>query len=632
MHLVFAWFSVRPIPPDERAAIRARFDAGVESLVPPGYGRQDRGGDDWGVTVLHPVDLGGYRWPIVAEDATVSVVSMGLPVGLDTAAGPVALGRRLLAGQDIHADVVPPFAMLALDGDREMALQQDWLGMARVFTGERDGVTAFCTRPSLLAHALHGTARPDAAGWASYAVCGHFGGATSPIEGVRLLSGGTRVTGHRRDGGWRLKTERRRGMDEVVSAGSRSVDAALDHAAESFAGTAASIARLYEDEITLGLSGGKDSRLIAASFIATGHLPRFATNEDMAAEGEMARRLLEIVRDKRGLAPEHRCVRSGNPVSVLAVGLDERISRMQRLTDFQFPSSYAVRPALPPRMPNRARPASLTGAGGELAVGYWYPRDDGNDLDRTAAEREARKHLFSGLAEGEAAAPAWALERNRLTDLLDHASGLGLRGMEMVDYVYLAERARRWYTSAYYPGMVTPFLAPAVVSATFALSTRQKRERVLHAGLIERLMPEWSGIPFVSASSGSTRATHLWEGDGIQVICGLLDTVRDGLPELMNLDVVEARLASAAAGDPVGGLQRVLQQYATLAIASRTLEPDLVRPSTRDTYRRITATDRGAPPDVPPVLARMVAPMRFIKRSSTGRRVWAAVRERVVRR
>lgn len=635
MYLVFAWFAQRPLMPHRRSAMRERLEAGIEPLAAPGHARHERGGDDWGVTVIHG-DFGSYRWPIVADDGPLTAVSMGLPVGLDTSAGPAGLARRLLAGQDVHAGVVPPFALLALDGGRDVAVQQDWLGMCRVFTAEHDGVTAYCTRPSLLARVLHGEIRPDPAGWASYAICGHFGGVTSPVDGVRLLYPGERVTGRRGDQGWTLATERRRGMDDVVTAGLDSaggtVDEALDRAAASFAGTAASIARLYNGEITLGLSGGKDSRLIAASFVAGGQVPRFTTNEDLAAEGEVARRLLAILRDKRGVTPEHRCVRGGSATSVLAVGLDERISRMQQLFDCQYPSSYAVRPAPPAAMPVQARPASVTGAAGELAVGYWYPKDDGStDLDRAAAEQAARRHLFSGLAEREAAPAAWELERDRLAALLEHASALGLRGMELVDYVYLAERVRRWYTSAYHPGMVTPFLAPAVVSAAFGLSPRQKRERVLHQGLLDRLMPEWSEVPFVSGSSGTSTATRIWEGDGIPVVCRLLDTVRTGLPELMRLNVVEAGAASAAAGRAAGGVQRVLQQYATLAIATRTLEPEHVRPSGRETYRRITNPQARVRRRVPPSLARLVAPLRFIKRTRAGRRLWATVRERALR-
>ncbi|MFI6328376.1 hypothetical protein ACIBBG_08800 [Micromonospora chersina] len=277
MHVMLAWFAAAPPPEPARAARMDRFERAAAEVVPDTWRRHEFGGDDWGVLVLHPADPGAYRWPTVGTEDPVTAVSLGIPVGLDTAAGPAALAARLLAGEDVHREVVPPFALLALDRDR-FALQQDWLGMARVFTGAADGVSAWCTRPSLLAAFLHGRARPDLAGWTSYTLCGHFGGDLSPIEGTRLLRPGERVTGRRRaEGGWHLDTELRYATDDVVCGGhadqGRPLDERLDRAADALTRAAASLHPLHDAEVTLGLSGGKDSRLIAATLIATGRTP-----------------------------------------------------------------------------------------------------------------------------------------------------------------------------------------------------------------------------------------------------------------------------------------------------------------------------------------------------------------------
>ncbi|WP_405091468.1 hypothetical protein OG767_30035 [Micromonospora sp. NBC_01392] len=623
MQVMLAWTTDGPDPEDGRVARGTRFDRAAAELVPESWRRRSFGGADWGVLVQHPTDQGAYRWPTVAVDGPVTAVSLGIPVGVD-AAGPVALARRLLAGEDVHREVVPPFGLLALDRDR-FALQQDWLGMARVFTGTAGAVTAWCTRPGLLAAFLHGTPRPDLAGWTSYLLCGHFGGDLSPLAGIRLLRPGERVTGRRRaTGGWQLTTELRYATDDVVRAGhaerDRPVAERLDRAADALTRAVTSLHRLHDGEVTLGLSGGKDSRLIAASLVAAGRTPNLVTNDDTPAEAEVARELVRLLRERRGLELPHRSVPAAAPADVLGVGLRERAQRLAERHDHQFPSTYLSRPAVSTRLPEATRPASLTGAAGELAVGYWYP-PAGADPAPTP-EQGGLTRLLAALPRAAATPEALAAERDRVTGVLAHARDLGLRDEHLIDHLYLVERMRRWCTSAYTTGMVTPFLAPGFVAATFAFGVAEKRARLLHTALIARLVPEWAEVPFVSAATGPSRATRIWAGDGVATVADLLDTAHGPLTDLIRRPVVERALRAAARGqepDP-----RVLQQFTALAIASGQLEPGTTRPPTGATYARVTAPPRPRTPQQ----GRLTG-LRWIRRSRLGDRLWVMARRRV---
>ncbi|RLK11889.1 asparagine synthase (glutamine-hydrolysing) [Micromonospora sp. M71_S20] len=625
MHVMLAWFADDNLSESARRAARHRFESAVADVAPDSFVRHEFGADDWGVTVLHRSDQGHYRWPVVDTVGPVTAVSLGLPVGVDVTGGPAALAGRLLAGEDVHREVVPPFGLLALDAGGNFALQQDWIGMCRVFTGGSGGLTAFCTRPNLLAAFLHGDPQPDLDGWMSYTLCGHFGGDSSPVRDARLLGPGERVTGRRRDGGgWQLTTTTRYATDDVVRDGlaaqGRPVTELLDRAADAITATAASIHSLYDEDITLGLSGGKDSRLIAASLIAAGRTPRFLTNEDTRAEGEVARELVRILRDKRGLHPEHTLRLAGARANVLGTGLHERARRLQRLTDHQFPSSYLVRPAGPGRLVDQAGPATFTGAAGELATEYWYPPTD--DDGGPSPQETALARLLNAVPTGVADAAVVTAERERIGGLLDHGSGLGLHDLRLVDYIYLVERVRRWYTSAYAIGMVTPFLSPGFVAATFALTPQQKRERLMHTGLIARLVPEWAQVPFVSVSTGPSTATRVWEGDGLQAMAELLDTAHGPLTRLVRRPAVEKALRTAARGGRPD--QRTLQQFTWLALASEQLEPGTTRPATGAAYARITA-----PPQQRQPAGGAVARLRWIKRAPFGDRLWSAVARRV---
>ena len=620
MYVVLAWFSNRPLSDGERHAGRVRFESAVSDVVPDTYLRHELGGEDWGVTVLHPSERGAYRWPMIAAEDAVTAVSLGLPVGADVTGGPVTLARRLLDGGDVHRDVVPPFALLAVDRDERFAVQQDWLGMCRLFTGTSDGITALCSRPSLLATFLDGAVEPDLEGWASYAICAQFGGDMSPVRGVSLLQPGERITGRRRPGGgWALTTELRYGVDDVVTSGfaaqGRPVDESLDLAAQAITTTAGSVGDLYADQMSLGLSGGKDSRLIAASLIAAGQLPRFITNEDTAAEGEVARELTQILRDRRGLEPDHQLVRSGAPASVLTVGLHQRTVQLQRRYDFQFPSTYTARPAVPALLAVNTPPPSFSGAAGELATGYWYPEVDGE-----APEQLALTRLMSGVPNGVAAESAAASQRERINGIIAHAKGIGLSDLHLLDYLFLVERVRRWTTSAYSIGRITPLLSPGFIATTFALTVEQKRAWLLHTELIKRLVPEWSEVPFVRVTTGTSTATRVWEGDGVQVIADLLDTAHGPITQLVRRDAVEKALRTVVRKGR--GDQHALRQFTWLAVASQQLEPGTVRPPTSATYARVTAPPK--PPVKKPPVKRWRSRLRWVKKT----RLWKALRRR----
>jgi len=80
--------------------------------------------------------------------------------------------------------------------------------------------------------------------------------------------------------------------------------------------------------------------------------------------------------------------------------------------------------------------------------------------------------------------------------------------------------------------------------------------------------------------------------------------------------------------------QRGLQQYAWLALASETLEPDSVLPLPERTASvltapapRVASVPRAA--SVPPRLSAVARHVTFVKRSKLGARAWSAARDAV---
>lgn len=640
MTVALVWFAEQELSEERSRALWRRIDEELAALVPEGYERHAVRAASWGLVVVHPPMGDVLRWEPAVVEEQLAAASLGLPVGLDVTGGPAGLARRVLADPHAVDAVLPPFGLVAVEQGRRAVVQQDWLGMCRLFTGSADGVTVLASRPTLVARALGLPLRPDPDAWSSWTMGGHFGADTSPVQGVTLLPPGCRVTGRREEGGgWLLRTEQARTADDLVRQGLelRSSGAALDVAADSIAGVLSGAAALSATHITLGLSGGKDSRLIAASFIGAGVLPKFSTNADTAAEGETASYLMQLLRERRGLSPEHHVFKAGASAVVNSTGLYERVRRLQVQSDFQMPSSYTVRPVAAGNLPAGARSLSFTGSGGELATAYWYPEDDAGDDDEAVGRHYATKRLLVDLG---ATAEVAAAESVRLDAVAARGLDLGLRGVELCDYVYLIERVRRWYTSAYVVGMVTPLLSPGFVAASFAMTAAQKRQRHLHTALLARYVPEWADVPFVLVSTGRTTAARVWDGDGLQVAADLLDTHDGQMTGLMRRGAVEEAVRAAARGTGNNRHEKVLQQFTWLAVAAETLEPGSVREAELTSYARLTAppaTSRpGTPaaarpaPAVPPALSGIASRLRFVKRLPVAGRAWSRARARLV--
>ena len=254
--------------------------------------------------------------------------------------------------------------------------------------------------------------------------------------------------------------------------------------------------------------------------------------------------------------------------------------RRSRRSTTTSPPANTIRPARSGLLPEEVT-ATINGAGGEISTGFWYLPDLADDSSREMADETIRRRLLGAASPlGSARPDVLERERARLLAVADRGERAGLQGLELCDFLYLMERMPRWATPAYAVGMVTPFLAPDFVTAAFALTPQQKRDRVLHLGLIKRYVPEWTEVPFVSVFTGRSAAARIWDGDGLPSVHRLLDTVHGDLSGLMRRDVVEAAVVDCAIGSGKAAQQKVLQQFAWLATASLDFEPSGVRPAT----------------------------------------------------
>jgi hypothetical protein len=105
------------------------------------------------------------------------------------------------------------------------------------------------------------------------------------------------------------------------------------------------------------------------------------------------------------------------------------------------------------------------------------------------------------------------------------------------------------------------------VSAAFALSGEQKAAKALHMAVLDRLVPEWTGVPFVSIGTGRNRATRIWDGDGLATLEVLAARDPGALASMIDRGAVKQALKAAVTPRPPGAAAKILEQFVALAVA-----------------------------------------------------------------
>jgi asparagine synthase (glutamine-hydrolysing) len=597
-----AWFTERGSTYDATAeGMDARLATYLVGRVCPEWQRHTTKGDGWGVFAT-AADSGEWRWRQVARSESLTAISVGMPVGLAPgllARGPVELARRSIRHAGVLSDVVPPFGFVVVDeSSGSIRVCQDWLGMARLYVYRSQGVVAFSNLPTMLPYVLGDRIVPDEEGWAYFIGGDAFNGNASPVRGVTQVPAGVVVTGRQDSSGhWDLSTTQNRTVDDIVAEASAVSDRThIDLAAEGIRRAAAGLGVLWPARIPLGLSGGKDSRLVAAALLTAGIVPRFSTRADSSAEAETAAQLVELARSSRGMHVDHTITEPFTPEIVATHALRQRARQLLSRYDFMFGSTYLLRPPVAPWR-QALPPPTVGGAAGEIATSKWIPETWASDDTVTRAQLLAA--LRGAVASQVSSAWQTMLVRRWLDvlvhELADTAKGLGLQNVQTLHWTYLMTRMRRWSTASHNVHQVTPLLTPEFIQVAFAMTLTEKRTAAVHRQLTERLMPEWAGVPWIKNYAGVTRhqMPQVWDGDGIATLGELLDSPSDGLTGLLDKNAVSAAVGRAKAAKSAVSDGSGLRVFTLLAVAS-----DLFR-EMNDDVKRVPApqpTDSAATP------------------------------------
>ena len=410
--------------------------------------------------------------------------------------------------EDAAATALPPYLRLEADlAAGSLRLDGDWLGLARGFYLDGPDVLLVSNRLDLLRQAARRHLPLDEEALACFAATGWFTADTTPLAGVRTLPPGASFSFRPRPGR-RCEPELARRPMPLVTPGEGPVTPALVE--EATAGLTATARRIgaLGGPIDLALSGGKDSRLLAAAFFEAGVEARLYTRAVYDDEAAIA---VELVRRLGPGRVRHDIVGHGDTAggfSFSDVPVDP-LASARYLVSFSGglydPVHVGQLDAGGLGTPGVSGTPTVHGGLGEIAHNIYYPagtspeeeRDD-RLLERKLVRRVVRKGTltrWAGRAARDAAGRVFAAGRAH-----------GFAGVRLYDWFWLFERYRRMNPVPAYFDHLLPFADIGFVNAALSVDISEHRAHRLHRELTAALVPRWRDVPYFKPAAGSARA------------------------------------------------------------------------------------------------------------------------------
>lgn len=458
------------------------------------------------------------RWPLWSSGDGVAAAYTSAPTGWGRILGEGALrgaslelGRRLRADPELLAELNPPFLMaLREERPETMTIANDFIGAARLYGLETSGRHVWSNRLGALP--IFAGVRPevDERAWSVLAATGWFLGDETALRGARKVPGATTITVEPRHGRTEVVRTRAHAALGLVAPRDTDLGRSADVAAEQASALAAELDSMWSGSLAIDLSGGRDSRISAAGAVAAGITGVFQTVDLEPGEVDVARELLD-----RAPAPLEHVVRAAESPRE-DDSLHDRVSAYHLVHDGMLNPHSLIRGPL--ELPEAGfLPPIVSGHGGELGHAFYY----GGPKKLRRAERKDVPALVTKLEKAarrkrDAATEAgFAAFREEVETALEDGRSRGLKGASLLDFYYLNQRLAHRSGLGARNDRASACATPGFVRACFDLEPEGRLAGRLHPMIVDRLVPEWSGVRiFEAPTGGPMKRSWLWERAG----------------------------------------------------------------------------------------------------------------------
>ena len=255
------------------------------------------------------------------------------------------------------------------------------------------------------------------------------------------------------------------------------------------------------------LSGGKDSRVIAAAALTAGVTKTILTVDKDPGEVDTARRLVSVYPED----VEHRIKPVATRESLQEVELHDRLLGWATSHEGHMISLSAIN-----QTPHRRRlqkAARLNGLGGEAMQGgnfappAWRERAKGKGIEFSLRRTQAMAQRIPAVRESRRDEVAESLAVR-----VRQAESMGLTSpIAHVGYIYLVEEMPYWSAPLAQREVLVPFFCAPLTRYMIHALPKPFEYGELHRLFLRHLIPAWKRVPFYRGSPATNRLPMLWE-------------------------------------------------------------------------------------------------------------------------
>lgn len=410
--------------------------------------------------------------------------------------------KRVFSSTTEHSNLPIPLSLFyAHFSSRHGYAVNDTFGMGRLYVNQGSGQAAASNNIAAVAVALDGKSEADLDFWDSYYTSGGGVGDKTYVSGVKRAPGGSTV--HLAEG--RVSVESTHSLESLLL---ESRDREPDYRLPVEAATRLmeSAKPYFSDSLGIGLSGGRDSRLVTALALHAGLTFKSFTAVPPMLEADIARQLHKastIPFDWEIRDSSQKTLDAKRTAETKIAELPPILERAESWFAFTGGDNWAthMRQAPVRRTPIPLRNMAPSGAFGDFTRGHYYTEKEAASDDHASAIARfhrsfvsIRKFIPTGIRVRGAA---------QIKETFDRMESAGIQGFSSLEFSFLVNRMRRQLPHPA-PNTLLPMLTPQMLSEVFWNNPLKKLDAHGLRVMTSELMPEWSAVPYFHEAAVGT--------------------------------------------------------------------------------------------------------------------------------
>lgn len=460
-------------------------------------------------------------WEDVHESGDVSLITYAPPANWkrfsrtkDVKAAPKELLIYIMENKNSNLDFSAPACVVTIDKKNdEMNIFTDSIGFSRLYEFRGENGWFWSNRAGALTLFAGEKAEMNMDGWSSLCAAGWFINNTSPIDRVTRVEQGVTI---------RVTTDINKPRKHIDAGDFSNIvspkpisELNLKKIAEDMKYNLESYKALWNLPLIVDLSGGKDSRVCAATVISSGgEDAEFRTVANYDDELAVAESLLQkvnlnhrhLIIDPSVKEDESKLIK--NPIK-------ERMKLLFHSTDGDFNPAIVQNDISEKSIYKYSSKLRIAGFLGEAAKPKYYDATRVKKLKKLKGDAAITRIKQTYFKYSSIQSDIQDKATEIIASSLQKGKNLGLHNIELLDYFYIAERGRRWPPQSNNIDRYSIFMSNEFLSQTSHMPLEERLNDDFFTEINKYLVPEWEGARYFEKTDDiderSEKRMRLWQ-------------------------------------------------------------------------------------------------------------------------